>query len=144
MGNDGGMLPSRELPVSISVLSLGRAPSSSGIFPERPLFEMSMRTREVSVAMQLDNCPRSCRELRSIDTTRIGTAVLQVTPFQLQKLSESLRHDARTPLGSWEMPDLKQRRACRSSSVLLLICCDESGRVAKDREMKAPHRKNSA
>jgi hypothetical protein len=41
-----------------------------------------------------------------------------VTADQLQKLREVLRHEFKTPRGSEEMPDLKQRSACRSISVL--------------------------
>ena len=42
----------------------------------------------------------------------------QVTPFQLQKLSESLLHESSIPMGSKLIPDLKQRRAWRSISDL--------------------------
>ena len=80
--------------------------------------------------MQLDSVPVSSVDLSWRDTARIGRVVLQVTPRQPQKLS--LRHDRRTPAGSLEMPDLKQRRACRSSSVLLVACADENMIVLED------------
>lgn len=70
--------------------------------------------------------------------------MLQLTPCQLQKLSESLRHDPRTPAGSLEMPDLKQRRACRSLSELLLACADESIIVLEDRNMRRLQRRKGA
>lgn len=70
------------------------------------------------------------------ETTRIGRVVLQLTPRQPQKLSDSLRHDPRTLAGSLEMPALKQRRACRSSSVLLVACADENTIVLEDRNMR--------
>ena len=44
----------------------------------------------------------------------------QVTPFQLQKLSESLLHESSIPMGSKLIPDLKQRRAWRSISDLFV------------------------
>lgn len=94
--------------------------------------------------MQLDSVPVSCVDLNWRDTTRIGRVVLQVTPCQPQKLSESLRHDPRTPAGSLEMPDLKQRRACRSSSVLLVACADENIIVLEDRNMRMVQRRKSA
>jgi hypothetical protein len=76
-----------------------------------------------------------------MDTTRIAGLILQVTPCQLQKLRESFCHDPRTPAGSLEMPDLKQRRACRSSSVLLVACADENTIVLEDKNMRVQRRK---
>ena len=116
------------------------------MFPEIELFERSIFTREVRFAIQLDIFPLSCTDLNSKDTTRIGRAVPQVTPCQLQKLSDSLLHDPRTTAEFPETPDLKQRRACRSSSDLLLVCdcADESGTVVEDSNMKRLHRKKCA
>lgn len=94
--------------------------------------------------MQLDSVPLSSVDLNCMDTTRIGRVMLQVTPCQLQKLSESLCHDPRTPSGSLEMPDLKQRRACRSSSVLLLACADVNIIVLEERTMRMVQRRKSA
>jgi hypothetical protein len=78
-----------------------------------------------------------------METTRIVGVRLQVTPCQLQKLRESLCHDPRTPAGSLEMPDLKQRRACRSSSVLLVACADENIDVLEDKTMRVQRRKRA-
>ena len=86
--------------------------------------------------MQLDSVPVSSVDLSWRDTTRIGRVVLQVTPRQPQKLSESLRHDPRTRADPLEMPDLKQRRACRSLSDLLLACADVNTTVLEDRNMR--------
>ena len=93
-------------------------PSSSGMAPDRLLSVRSICDRDVRFAMQPDICPARCMEVRSIETTRGGSLVLQVTPDQLQKLREVWSHEFKMPSGSEVMPDLKQRSACRSISVL--------------------------
>jgi hypothetical protein len=72
----------------------------------------------------------------------MGRLVLQLIPLQLQKLSESSRHDRRTLCGSAEMLDLKQRRACRSASELLVVCAAEKVALLQDRKMSTPCRRN--
>lgn len=94
--------------------------------------------------MHLDSVPVSGADLNCMDTARIGRVMLQVTPCQLQKLSDSLRHDLRTPAGSLETPALKQRRAWRSSSDLLLACADVNTIVLEDRNMRMAQRRKSA
>jgi hypothetical protein len=93
--------------------------------------------------MQLDSVPVSNADLNWMDATRIAGVMLQVTPCQSQKLRESLRHDLRTPAGSLEMPDLKQRRACRSSSVLLVACADENIMMLEYKNMRVQRRKSA-
>ena len=66
-----------------------------------------------------------------------------MTPLQLQKSSEPLRHDPRTLPGSAEMLDLKQRRAFRSASGLLLVCADEKVALLEVSETRTPYRKKS-
>jgi hypothetical protein len=41
------------------------------------------------------------------------------------------------------MLDLKQRRACRSASELLLVCADEKVALLEVRETRTPYRKKS-
>lgn len=89
----GGIVPDRRFFERIRVWSRGSEPISSGISPEIELFERSICTREVRFATQLDSFPLSCTDLSFKDATRIGMAVLQVTPSHLQKFSESLLHD---------------------------------------------------
>jgi hypothetical protein len=108
------------------------------MLPEISLPEKSSCTSEVRFATQLCNLPWSCTDLRSRDTTRTGRLELQLTPPQLKKLSESVRHDPRTPLGSAEMPDLKQSRAWRSASDLLPGCAEENVALV-DRKTKMLH-----
>lgn len=140
--SDRGMLPARLLPASIRVWRPGSTPISSGMIPERPLPDRSSRTSEVRFAMQpCCSLPWSCTDLRSTDTTRTGRLELQLTPRQLQKLSESVLHDPRTPCGSAEMPDLKQSRAWRSASDLLPGCAEENVE-SFDRKMKMLHRRS--
>lgn len=88
--------------------------------------------------MQPDILPVRCEELSSRCTTRDGYDELQVTPLQLQKLSESSIHELRTPSRSNKMPDLKQRRAFRSLSDLF-DCAAASIAVLKKVKMSKLH-----
>jgi hypothetical protein len=119
--NESGMLPSRRFPARFRVWSCGSLPNSLGMAPVIPLLPRFTCHKDVRFAMQLDISPRRCEEPRSRVTTRVGSPLLQVTPGQLQKLNEVLSRGSRMPMGSEEMPDLKQRRDSRSLWVLFSL-----------------------
>lgn len=137
--NESGMLPSRLLPTIFSVWRFGSLPSSSGIVPDRRLPPRFIKDREVRSARHPDICPESCAEARFRETTRGGNFVPQVTPFQLQKLSELLLHESRMPMGSL-IPDLKQRRAWRSISDLFAGAAASIAVVKEKRMSKEKNR----
>lgn len=66
-----------------------------------------------------------------------------MTPFHLQKCRDML-HELKAPVGSLVMLCLKQSRACKSVSDLLLGCADEGVIVLQDRKMRRLQRRNDA
>ena len=88
--------------------------------PWNELVPRSNRVIEVRLAREGDNCPASCKEFSSSETTREGGRALpQKTPLHVQN-EPLLSHELRTPEGSFVMPCLKLRRACSSISELLV------------------------
>jgi hypothetical protein len=79
--NDSGMLPSRRFLARFRVWSCGSLPNSLGMAPVIPLLPRFTCHKDVRFAMQLDISPRRCEEPRSRVTTRVGSPLLQVTPF---------------------------------------------------------------
>uniref|UniRef100_A0A0E0C2D8 Uncharacterized protein n=1 Tax=Oryza meridionalis TaxID=40149 RepID=A0A0E0C2D8_9ORYZ len=110
-----GMLPSRAFVLRLRVLSWLSRPSSDGMLPWKLLFDSCNLVRKVRLAMQGDMKPEMPSDAKSIEATRRGDCVLQITPCQLQNSRDALLHESSTPVGpeSW---DLKQRRVCRSFS----------------------------